>query len=326
MSCTLWVLVESWRGTPAEAGLALVTEARRLADAAGGTVTAVALGEDLDDVATRAGAAGAHTVRRVSGGYAEHSTEAWTAALHALVTAHAPTALLLPATTHGADVAPRLAARLGTGLITDCVGLDCADGAVTGTKSVLGGTVVTRSRVRDGLTVLTVRTGVLPPAADDRGPAEVVVEDLPAARSRTAVVDRTPTPDTGEVPLEDARIVVSGGRALGGAAGFDVLRELAAALGPTAAVGASRPAADAGWVPHHREIGISGKKVAPDLYLACGISGASQHLAGMSGSRTIVAINSDPGAPIMDVADYAVVGDLFEVVPALTAAVRARRG
>lgn len=323
MSCTLWVLVESWRGVPAEAGLALVTEARRLADAAGGTVTAVALGEDLDDVVARAGAAGAHTVRRVSGGYAEHSTEAWTAALHALVTAHAPTALLVPATTHGADVAPRLAARLGTGLITDCVALECTDGELTGVKSVLGGAVVTRSRVRDGLAVLTVRTGVLAPAAVDGAAPEVVVEDLPAAPSRTVVVDRTPAPASGGVALEDARIVVSGGRALGGPEGFGILRELATALGPTAAVGASRPAADAGWVPHHLEIGISGKKVAPDLYLACGISGASQHLAGMSGSRTIVAINSDPGAPIFDIADYAVVGDLFEVVPALTAAVQA---
>jgi electron transfer flavoprotein alpha subunit len=336
MSCTLWVLVESWRGEPAEAALALVTEARRLADASGGTVTAVALGEDLDAVVARAGAAGAHTVRRVSGGYAEHSTEAWTAALHALVTAHAPTALLVAATTHGADVAPRLAARLGTGLVTDCIGLDVAAAGddtgdagyrVTGVKAVLGGSSVTRSTVPSGTAVLTVRTGVLPPATDSAGAAgEVVVEDLPAVASRTVVLDRTPAPDTGEVALEDARIVVSGGRALGGPEGFDVLRELASALGPTAAVGASRPAADAGWVPQHLEIGISGKKVAPDLYLACGISGASQHLAGMSGSRTVVAINSDPTAPILDVADYAVVGDLFEVVPALTAAVRARRG
>jgi electron transfer flavoprotein alpha subunit len=326
MRCTLWVLVESWRGVPAEASLALVTEARRLADAAGGTVTAVALGEDLDAVVDRAGAAGAHTVRRVSGGYAEHSTEAWTAALHALVAADAPTALLVAATTHGSDVAPRLAARLRTGLITDCVALDCAEGVVTGVKTVLGGSHLTRSQVPEGTAVLTVRPGVLPPAAADpaRHP-EVVVQNLPAAASRTVVLDRTPAQDTGEVALEDARIVVSGGRALGGPEGFGVLRELAAALGPTAAVGASRPAADAGWVPQHLEIGISGKKVAPDLYLACGISGASQHLAGMSGSRTVVAINSDPAAPIFDVADYAVVGDLFEVVPALTAAVRARR-
>lgn len=325
MSCTLWVLVESWRGAPADTSLALVTEARRLADACGGTVTAVAIGEDLDAVTDRAGRAGAHVVRRVSGGYGAYSTEAWTAALHALVTAHTPSALLVAATTHGADVAPRLAARLGTGLVTDCVAVECDDGVVTGVKSVLGGTAITRSRVPGGLPVLTVRTGVLPPATSDAGPAEVVVEDLPAASSRTAEVDRTPAPDTGEVALEDARIVVSGGRAMGGAEGFAVLRDLAAALGPTAAVGASRPAADSGWVPVALEIGISGKKVAPDLYLACGISGASQHLAGMSGSGTVVAVNKDPDAPIFQVADFGVVGDLFEIVPALTAAVRARR-
>lgn len=325
MSCTLWVLVDVWRGVPADAGLALVSEARRLADACGGTVTAVAIGEDLDTVADRAGRAGAHVVRRVSGGYDAYSTEAWTAALHALVTAHAPSALLVAATTHGADVAPRLAARLGTGLVTDCVAVECADGVVTGVKSVLGGTAVTRSQVPGGLPVLTVRTGVLPPAGVDADAAEVVVEDLPAVPSRTVEVDRTPAPDTGEVALEDARIIVSGGRAMGGAEGFAVLRELAAALGPTAAVGASRPAADSGWVPVALEIGISGKKVAPDLYLACGISGASQHLAGMSGSRTVVAVNKDADAPIFQVADFGVVGDLFEIVPALAEAVRARR-
>ncbi|HEY0185951.1 MAG TPA: electron transfer flavoprotein subunit alpha/FixB family protein [Cellulomonas sp.] len=324
MSCTLWVLVESWRGVPAEAGLALVTEARRLADADGGTVTAVAIGEDLDAVVERAGQAGAHTVRRVSGGYAEHSTEAWTAALHTLVTRERPTALLVAGTTYGADVAPRLAARLGTGLIADVVAVECTDGVVSGVKTVLGGTRTTRSEVRGGLPVLTVRTGVLPPAAGTGAAPEVVVEDLPAVASRTILVERVPTAGTGEVALEDARIVVSGGRAIGGAEGFAVLRELATALGPTAAVGASRPAADAGWVPVHLEIGISGKKVAPDLYLACGISGASQHLAGMSGSRTVVAINKDPDAPIFQVADFGVVGDLFELVPALTAAVRAR--
>ncbi|MEN1974163.1 electron transfer flavoprotein subunit alpha/FixB family protein [Cellulomonas sp. P4] len=326
MSCTLWVLVESERGVAADASLAVVTEARRLADACGGTVTAVAVGEDLDDVVARAGAAGAHTVRRVSGGYADYATEPWTAALHTLLTTHAPTALLVAATTRGADVAPRLAARLGTGLVTDCVALECAGDGLLGVKTVLGGAAVTRSRVRDAVAVLTVRPGVLPPAATDGTAAEVVVEDLPAAPSRTTLVERVPAEDTGEVALEDARIIVSGGRAMGGADGFGVLRELATALGPTAAVGASRPAADSGWVPVSLEIGVSGKKVAPDLYLACGISGASQHLAGMSGSRTVVAINKDPEAPIFGVADFGVVGDLFDIVPALTEAVRAHRG
>lgn len=325
MSCTLWVLVESWRGVPAEPSLALVTEARRLADACGGTVTAVAVGEDLDDVVARAGAAGAHTVRRVCGGYDAYTTEPWTAALHALVTAHAPTALLVAATTQGADLAPRLAARLGAGLVADCTALECTDDGLVGVKDELGGSLVARARVRTGVAVVTVRAGALPAAATDGAAPEVVVEDLPAAPSRTTVLERE-TVDAGEVALEDARVVVSGGRALGGPEGFDVLRDLVAAFGPTAALGASRPAADAGWVPVSKEIGISGKKVAPDLYLACGISGASQHLAGMSGSRTVVAINKDPQAPILDVADLAVVGDLFEIVPALAAAVRARRG
>ncbi|HEY0215672.1 MAG TPA: electron transfer flavoprotein subunit alpha/FixB family protein [Cellulomonas sp.] len=326
----LWVLVEQWRGTPVDASLAVVSEARRLADACGGTVTAVVLGDapDTSAVAERAGAAGAQIVRAVSGaGYAEHSTEAWTGALHALVTAHSPAAVLLAATTLGSDVAPRLAARLGTGLVTDCSAVEvAADGTPTLTKNELGGTRLARCQVPGGLPVVTVRPGALPPATTDAGAPEVVAEDIPAAPSRTTVLERVVAEAGGEVALEDARIVVSGGRAMGGPEGFDVLRELASALGPTAAVGSSRPAADAGWVPVHLEIGISGKKVSPDLYLACGISGASQHLAGMSSSKTVVAVNKDPGAPIFAVADFGVVGDLFELVPAITAAVRARQG
>lgn len=324
MSCTMWVLVETAGGVPAEASLSIVTEARRLADACGGTVTAVVIGEGVDDAAARAGAAGAQTVRTVSGGYADYSTEAWTAALHSLVTEHSPTCLLMAATTVGSDVAPRLAARLGTGILTDCSAVECADGQVTGVKNELGGTVVARAQVTSGMPVVTVRTGVLPPAATDGPAAEVTAEPIPAAASRTTVLEKVVADTDGEIALEDARIIVSGGRAMGGSESFDVLRDLAAAFGPTAAVGASRPAADSGWVPVHLEIGISGKKVSPDLYLACGISGASQHLAGMSGSKTIVAINKDAEAPIFQVADFGVVGDLFEIVPALAAAVRAR--
>lgn len=325
MSTDLWVLVETWRGVPVDAGLAVVTEARRLADACGGTVTAVAIGDDLGAVTERAAAAGATTVRCVTGGvYADYTTDAWTGALHALIEAHSPAALLLAGTAAGSDVAPRLAARLGAGLIADCSTLEIdAEGVLTATKSELGGTRLARCRAV-GLPIVTIRPGVLPAAATDGGPAQVVAEQVPEPPARVTVLERGVAPAGGEVALEDARVVVSGGRAMGGPDAFGVLHDLAKAFGTGAAVGASRPAADAGWVPVHREIGVSGKKVAPDLYVACGISGASQHLAGMSGSGVVVAINTDPEAPIFGVADFGVVGDLFEVVPALAAALRER--
>ncbi|WP_263121053.1 electron transfer flavoprotein subunit alpha/FixB family protein [Cellulomonas sp. RIT-PI-Y] len=316
MTDTLFVLIEARDGVPAESALALLTEARRLSP----DVEAVLVAPELGAVADRAGAAGAGTVHHVPAD--GHAADLVAAALADLIAVRAPVAVLAAASTLGGETLARLAARLGTGLLADVSSVRIDDGVITAVKSELGGTRLARCRVDDGLPLLTVRTGGLPAADSDGAPATVVTAPAPAA-ARTTVVEHLPATGDG-VALEDARIVVSGGRAMGGADGFAVLHELAAALGPSAAVGSSRPAADAGWVPVELEIGISGKKVSPDLYLACGISGASQHLAGMSGSRTVVAINKDPQAPIFSVADFGVVGDLFELVPALTAAIRAR--
>ncbi|WP_169166282.1 electron transfer flavoprotein subunit alpha/FixB family protein [Cellulomonas taurus] len=316
MTDTLFVLMEARDGAPTDSALALITEARRLCE----DVAAVLVAPEIGTAAECAGAAGASTVHHVPAD--GRAADLIAAALTALVATHSPTAVLVPATTLGNEAAARVTARLGTGLLADVSAVTLADGVVTAVKSELGGTRLARCRVVDGVPVLTVRTGGLPPAGSDGGPAAVITAAA-AAPARTTVVEYLPTGGEG-VSLEDATIVVAGGRAMGGSEGFSVLHELAAALGPTAAVGSSRPAADAGWVPVELEIGISGKKVAPDLYLACGISGASQHLAGMSGSRTVVAINKDPQAPIFAVADFGVVGDLFEIVPAITAAVSAR--
>ena len=325
MSPALWILVEQSQQTASDASLALVSEAARL----GGDVTAVLIGEDVEALAAATGAAGAATVRLVSGpAYAEYDSQTHVAALAELVGRHAPDAVLFAATTHGNDLAPRLAARLATGLVTGVTRVELGDGGrLVLTKDVLGGAQVVRCAIPAGVQVVTVAAGALGGADTGAAAPTVVVEDVAAPEpSRTTVLERVVTETDGETALEDARVVVSGGRAMGGPEGFGVLRDLAAALGPVAAVGASRPAADAGWVPVHLEVGISGKKVSPDVYLACGISGASQHLAGMSSSKVVVAINSDAGAPIFEVADVGVVGDLFEIVPALAAAVRARRG
>lgn len=317
MSNALWVLVETRDAVPTDAALALITEARR----AGDRVDAVLVAPEPGAVAERAGAAGAGTVHHVPAD--GRDPEQVAAALAALVAEDAPAAVLAPANTVGAEALGRLAALLDTGVITEVTTIQVADGAITGTKSGYGGTRLVHCQVTGGLPLLTVRTGGLPAAAEDGPAATVTAHPAPDRPARTTLVEFLPTAGDAAA-LEDARIVVSGGRAMGGPEGFDVLRELATALGPTAAVASSRPPADSGWVPVELEVGISGKKVAPDLYLACGISGASQHLAGMSGSRTVVAINKDPQAPIFTVADFGVVGDLFELVPAITAAVRAR--
>lgn len=326
MSTDIWVFVEQHAGVAAEASLGVVTEAARLAPAASAQVVAVLAGPGASQAAVAAGSAGATAALVVPDeAYATYSTEAYTHALATLVVAHAPAALLFAATTYGADLAPRLAARLDTGLVSDATALWLdADGRFTFTKNTLGGNLLTQCRIAGDTQLGTVRTGLYK-KAEVGGTAEVSVEDVTAPAVRTTLLEVVDEAGSGELALEDADVVISGGRAMGGAEGFGILRDLAAAFGPTAAVGASRPAADAGWVATHQEIGVSGKTVSPDLYVACGISGASQHLAGMSSSRTILAINSDPDAPIFDVADLAVVGDLFEIVPALTAAVAAAR-
>ncbi|MBU4213947.1 MAG: electron transfer flavoprotein subunit alpha/FixB family protein [Actinobacteria bacterium] len=329
MSTDIWVVVDSRDGIASDASLAIVTEAATLAATCGGSVVAVAIGQRCDEVAAQAGAYGAGTVRIVEGAaYAQYSTQAWTSALAALVTANAPGAVLFAATALGSDLAPRLAARLGTGLVSDVTALSvAADGRLTFTKNTLGGNLLTQCVVTSVPQIGTVRTGLYKKGAPTGRAPQVVREDVPApAQVGTQVLSFTPDASDGELALEDADIVVSGGRAMGSAEGFAVLRALAAAFGPGAAVGASRPAADAGWLPTSQEIGISGKTVSPDLYLACGISGASQHLAGMSGSKLVVAVNSDAQAPIFEVADLGVVGDLFEIVPALTDAVARHRG
>lgn len=329
MSTDIWVVVDSRDGIASDASLAIVTEAATLAASCGGAVVAVVVAPDGAPVAAQAGEHGASTVRVVQGeAYAQYSTQAWTAALAGLVRTHEPAAVLFAGTAIGADLAPRLAARLGIGLVSDATALSvAADGRITFTKNTLGGNLLTECVVAATPQIGTVRTGLYKKGAPTGATPQVVVEDVPApAQGGTQVLSFTPDSSDGEIALEDADVVISGGRAMGGAEGFDALRALAAAFGPGTAVGASRPAADAGWLPTSQEIGISGKTVSPDLYVACGISGASQHLAGMSGSKLVVAINSDPQAPIFEVADLGVVGDLFEIVPALADAVARHRG
>ena len=239
-----------------------------------------------------------------------------------LVAQVAPAAVLIPSTAEGKEVGARLAIKLDSGIVTDAVGLNADLSAV---QSIFGGAIIVTSKVAKGTPVITVRPNSSPaeaaPAAGER--VEVAVT-LSPADSGARITNRVEQARSARPELAEAAIVVSGGRGVGSADSFSVIEALADSLG--AAVGASRAATDAGWYPHNHQVGQTGKTVSPQLYIANGISGAIQHRAGMQTSKTIVVVNKDPEAPIFELADFGVVGDLFTVVPQLTAEINSRKG
>lgn len=318
------VIVLAWGGdgsAPSAAVQELLGAARRLADATSGSVTAAALG------AAAAGAPalvafGADRVLQVEHeALREPDGDAYVAAAEAACRHAGQGLVLVPGDRLGWEVAPRLAHRLGAGLITDAVDVGVEDGRLVAVKPVYGGKAQAKMAVRTTTQVVLVRARTqTAPAADEArsGSIEALSFSPPAGRVR--VLEYKDTAPGGEVRLEDAKVVVSGGRGLGGPEPFADLAELARLLG--GAVGASLAAVDAGWAPPHIQVGQTGKSVSPDLYIAVGISGASQHVAGMSASKTIVAINKDPEAPIFRIAHLGVVADYKEVLPALIEEVR----
>ncbi|MBR1781525.1 MAG: electron transfer flavoprotein subunit alpha/FixB family protein [Oscillospiraceae bacterium] len=325
----LWVVVETEEGAAKTVGFELLSVGRTLADKLGQALVAVVLGKNVRTVANQAVAYGADQVLLVEGDeYDTYNTDAATYAVVALIRKYRPAIVLYGATANGRDLAPRVACQLETGLTADCTELDieAETGNLVSTRPTFGGNLMATILCPDHRPQMsTVRPGVFKKAAPDPSrTGEIVAEDIHIApeQIRVRLVDRIR--EVAEaVNLEEAEIIVSGGRGLKSGENFAMLRELADLLGGT--VGASRAAVDAGWIPHAHQVGQTGKNVAPKLYLAVGISGAIQHLAGMSGSDTVVAINRDPNAPIFGVADYAVVGDLFEVVPALIEEIKKQR-
>ncbi|SHH62313.1 electron transfer flavoprotein alpha subunit apoprotein [Sporobacter termitidis DSM 10068] len=320
----IWVLIDIQNGQAKT--LELLTGGRKLADAVSEKLVAVVIGSGTDAAVKDAVANGADQILVVDGAdYADYSTEGYTYALEQLAGKYKPAALLIGATISGRDLAPRLAARLKTGLAADCTDLeiDAGTGTIQWTRPAYGGNelaVIETPGARPQL-------GTVRPSAFKRGEpdtartAEIIKEDiaLPAGTIRTSIIERIAEVAEG-IKLEDAEVVVSGGRGVGSTENFALLKELADLMG--GAVGASRAAVDAGWISHVAQVGQTGKTVSPKLYIACGISGAIQHLAGMSGSDVVIAINRDPDAPIFEVADYGIVGNIKDVLPALTEAIK----
>jgi len=325
----LWVFIETTEeGKAKNVGIELLSPGRTLADKQGGKLVAVVIGNNTAAAVQDASGHGADLVLSVEGEeYQTYNTDAYTYAICALVEKYGPTTILIGATNNGRDLGPRVSARLQSGLTADCTALDIDEetGCVAWIRPAFGGNLMARILCPDNRPqVGTVRPGVFKKPEAGEGRAEIVKEPLSFAKEniRTKIVEVIRT--AGEmVNLEGADIIISGGRGVGGPEGFRPLQELADLVG--GCVGASRAAVDAGWISHAHQVGQTGKTVSPKLYVACGISGAIQHLAGMSGSDCIVAINKDPEAPIFEVADFAIVGDLKEIVPMMIEEVKKLR-
>ncbi|MGW1025671.1 electron transfer flavoprotein subunit alpha/FixB family protein [Streptomyces sp. NPDC002577] len=317
------VLVDHVDGQIRKPTLELLTLARRL-----GTPSAVVLGAgaaaaELVDKAAEFGAAKVYVADGDE--FADYLVVPKVDALTQIAQSSGAEAVLVTSSAEGKEVAARTALRLGSGLITDAVDVEAGAGGPVATQSVFAASFTVRSTVSHGTPVITVKpNAAAPEPAPAVGAVEHVTVTYSAGATGTQILSRTPRVSSGRPELTEAAIVVSGGRGVGAAEGFGVVEELADALG--AAVGASRAAVDAGWYPHSNQVGQTGKQVSPQLYIANGISGAIQHRAGMQTSKTIVAVNKDPEAPIFDLVDYGVVGDLFDVLPQLTAQVKERKG
>lgn len=291
--------------------------------AEGGSVTAVLLGQG-EGFAAELIARGADKVVAIPEAGEQYIPERWLGALQGAFQAAGAEAVLIPHTGIGRDLAPRFAQRNAAGLVSDAIAVTVEGGAPVFTRPIYAGKAYAKQTVTEGLIVATIRPNNLEALPADGGRSgSVETLGAPAVDLKTVIREVVRTA-TGGVDLTSAKIVVSGGRGVKSADGFKPLYELASVLG--AAVGASRAAADAGYCDYSMQVGQTGKTVTPDLYIACGISGAIQHLAGMSASKVIVAINKDPEAPIFKVADYGIVGDLFEVVPLLTSEFKALLG
>lgn len=316
MGNNILIVAEQRGGVLKKVALELLGVGAGLAARLGSQVEAALLGSGAGGLAGTLGQYGAAKVYLADDpALGTYSSEGYANTLAALIRQVEPAIVLVGATAMGKDLAPRLAARLGVGLASDCTGFDVEGGRLLVTRPIFAGKALAKVKLTGDPQVATVRPNVQPVPEPDAGKS-AVVEAVPAAAGTVrAKVAEVVAAGAGEIDVAEATVIVSGGRGVGGPEGFAPVSSLAKVLG--AAVGASRAAVDAGWIDHGHQVGQTGKTVTPNLYIACGISGAIQHLAGMKTSKVIVAVNKDPEAPIFKVANYGIVGDLFVVVPLL---------
>jgi len=314
------VFCETKDGAIRKPSLEALSEARRLAGDS--KVAALFVGDGISGTEEAANFGADTTIKIESPTLSSYSSDLFASAISGAAKAKGANILLLAATSIGKDVAPRIAARLGAGLAADVTALGMKDGKLQATRPIYAGKAIATVDFATEIQIATTRPNVFALA---KTPKDGSVETLPApSEGFKAIVKEIIAKGSEKQDLTEADIIVSGGRGMKDGANFKLLEELAEAFGGV--VGASRAAVDAGWgIPHSSQVGQTGKVVSPSLYVACGISGAIQHLAGISGSKFIVAINKDPEAPIFKVADYGIVGDLFEVVPELTKTIKAAK-
>lgn len=323
MKGNILVLSEQKEGKLDNITYELLTKGREIADNWGTKLAVLVLGDNLDSLTKALMSTGADIVF-----VADHSilhsynTEVYCTVISEVVRDFKPSLFLLGYTYLGMEVGPAVAARSGGAIVSNCVGLETSNGEVTVTRPMYGGTFHTKVEVQGATPyVISFQKGVLPRKASSSKSASVVSVPAKVAEStiRSKVIGLLEAA-AGEIDITKANVIVAVGRGIGDGAKIQVVKDLADALG--GAIACSRPVVDMGWLPVEDQVGISAKTVAPKVYIACGISGASQHIAGMRDSGLIIAINKDPNAPIFSVAHYGVVGDLFEIIPALIQEVR----
>jgi len=324
MAQGVWTIAEQRDGEIRKITYEIVSEGRRLADALGQEVTVILLGSNIKEKAAELGQYGADKVLVADDSRLEpYTTDAYVSVISELVKANDPQILILGASVQGKDLAARLAASLDVGMAQDCTVFAIEDGNLVATRPIYAGKAYAKVTFQNSLPQMAAaRPKVMSINEPDASRSAEVVDasfTLDDGDLKTKVVD-VAKDESGKVDLTEADKIVSGGRGMKDPENYKILEELADLIG--ASVGASRAAVDAGWRPHTDQVGQTGKVVSPNLYIACGISGAIQHLAGMSTSKVIVAINKDEDAPIFQKADYGVVADLFDVVPALTQEVK----
>lgn len=322
----LWVYIETEENTAKPVGFELLAPARKLADKMEQKLVAVVIGSKVEYIAHEAIAYGADEVLLVEGEeYYNYSTDAYVYAMETLARKYKPSIILLGATRNGRDFGPRVACDLNTGLSADCTIMDYdkENDNVVWTRPTYGGDLMAAILCADHRPQMgTMRQGIFKKPKKDRDRiGEIIREEIHISKEniRLKLIERVK--EVAErVGLEEAEIIVAAGRGIGSAEGYRIIEQFADELNAVPA--ASRAIVDAGWVPYAYQVGQTGKIVSPKIYIACGISGAMQHTMGMSGSDCIIAINKDPDAPIFDIADYGIVGDLFEVIPALSEALK----